>query len=343
MRLVLTLAVLTPVAVSAQSAGQLSGRVLNDSGVPIANASVTLVGIGYSVRLDSLGRFALSGTPGSTLQIRIRATGFREDSASIVFPRGRPVTRDFTLTPESTPLPESNPSDRVLRGRVTDPEGGPLAYANIQINGGRRYVSDDSGRFSLPITVSGRFSLLIRRIGFQPEEVKLDALPDTMLRIRMRPLAVALPELRVTATTPFRSLDLGGFYRRMADVERGINRGYFVTPEELEARNPVQVTSAIVGLPNIRIRPSRSPIVHGGPWEMSLRVEDSQGCPLTIYLDRVKVSPVISRGALRDEFINSLIIPTTLAGIEVYPRRAGAPPDYPLVEGTCGAVLLWTK
>ena len=328
---------------AAQASSELRGRVVSDSGVPIRGATITLAAVGYSVRTDSLGLFSLTGTPGSTVSLSLRAEGFRDDTASVVLERGRVVRRDFTLVAESTPLPEANPSERVLRGQVTDPEGAPLAYANVQINGGRRYISDDSGRFTMPITVSGGFMLLFRRIGFNPEEMKLDSVPTAVLRVRMSPAAAALPEMRVIASSPFASLNIYGFYRRMADVERGINRGYFITPEELQTRNPFMVTSAVEHLPNIRIRPAPLPLVAGPKPPLNLRIEDGRGCPLTVYVDRVKVSPVLSRGAMRDEHINTLLVPTTLAGVEVYPRRAGAPPEFALSDGTCGVVLIWTK
>jgi hypothetical protein len=128
--------------------------VVGDSGTPIVGASITLTGLGYSVKSDSLGRFRFAGPPGSTLALSIKAIGFRDDTASVVLRRGRPVVRDFVLVSEQTPLPEVNPSDRVLRGRVTTTDGEPISYANVQINGGHRFVSDDSGRFNLSITVS---------------------------------------------------------------------------------------------------------------------------------------------------------------------------------------------
>lgn len=64
---------------------------------------------------------------------------------------------------------------------------------------------------------------------------------------------------------------------------------------------------------------------------------------MTVYVDRVRVSPIRVRGTLYDESINSLITPTTLSGIEVYPTTLNAPPEFPPVPETCGVVLLWTK
>ena len=100
---------------TAHGQSQLSGRVMSDSGKPIGNATITLTSVGYTIRTDSLGRFQLSGTPGSTLNLRLQATGFRSDTASVVLVRGRVITRDFTLVPETALVPEANPSDRMLR------------------------------------------------------------------------------------------------------------------------------------------------------------------------------------------------------------------------------------
>ena len=341
-------------ALGAQSGVELSGRVLDASGQPLAGATVTLRAIGYAVRTDSLGVFRLSGTPGGTLSLSLTASGYRADTATVVLPRSGTIAREFVLVSSNAPPPVANPSDRVISGRVTDAEGTPLAYATIQLNGGRRFVSNDTGRFRIPVNVSGALSLLVRRIGYSRTELKLAAMPDTAVHVRMEQLATPLPETRVTASSPFRSLDIHGFYRRMEDVERGINRGYFVTPEDLEQRRPTLVTSAVEHLPNVRVRIPRGrsyPINPGArdnlenkpPRQWRQRIEDGKGCPMTVYLDRVKIQPYNRGGQITDEFINAIIQPTTVAAIEVYPTQLGSPPEFPPAAFTCGVVLLWTK
>lgn len=329
-----------PLVVHAQAGVQLRGRLLSADGMPVAGATVSIASLGYSVKSDSSGRFTLGGSAGSTLRLGFAAPGFRPDTASIVLPRRGAVERDFMLLDHDAPLPEANPSDRVLSGRVTDPQGTPLAYANLQLNGGRRVVSDDSGRFRIPVTTGGGLALLVRRIGFEPTEVRLSSMPDTAVAVRMIPTAVSLPETRVTAA-PFQSLDMHGFYRRMADAERGINRGYFITPEELEQRRPRLVTSVVDGLPNLRIR--QAAMFPPTPYPQNLRIEDARGCPMTVFLDRILIQPMRRRGAIENEAVNSLVTATSLAGAEVYPRTLSAPPEFPPMEGTCGVVLLWTK
>src|SRR5688572_8685520 len=163
---------------------ELRGRVVSETGAPISGATITLTSVGYTVRADSLGEFRVASQPGSTLALSLRAAGYRADTATVTLPRRSGLSREFKLVSEATALPETNPSDRVLRGYVTDSEGGALAYATVQVNGGRRFIADDSGRFTIP-SPAGRFWLLVRRIGFSPVEITFAAAPDTVIRMRM--------------------------------------------------------------------------------------------------------------------------------------------------------------
>ena len=346
------LTVAAPGAVQAQT--ELSGRVVSDSGKPIAGATVTLTSVRYSVTTDSLGRFRLTGTSGSTLDLTLKAAGFRDAAASVVLSRGRSTVRDFVMVSDAAPLPEVNPSDRVLRGRVTSTDGEPVSYANVQLNGGRRHVADDSGRFTIPVNISRQSTLLFRRIGFEPAEVKLSEMPDTAIRVLMTAVARTLSGQVITGRAPYARLEHGGFYQRMAEVEKGARVGWFVTPEELEQRRPQNVTDAVRHFPNIRLSPiddGKVVIVGGLPMTWSdgtplarkFRIEDTDGCPLTVFLDRLRIQPSVVGLEKVDEEINTIVQPHAVAGIEVYPRVTGAPPGYVAAGGTCGVVLIWTK
>lgn len=333
---------LLPSAVAAQ-AGELRGRVLAADGIPLARATVTLTGIGFSVRTDSAGAFRLTGTAGSTIHLTVTADGFRGDTASVQLLRGKAVARDFVLlAADARPTPERSGPEDVLRGRVTDDAGVPVSWANVQVNGGRRILSDQEGRFTVPLPAGDPFTLLVRRIGFEPQLLRLESRPDTVLLVRMSALATLLPEQHVAGRAAFASLDLRGFYRRMRDAERGINHGYFVTPEELELRNPGAVTDAVEAVPTVRIRP-----IPGSPFPLSrnMRIEDRNGCPMTVFLDGVRLQPFVSvsERKLLDTGINELVHPQAVAGIEVYPRAIGAPPEFQANNGTCGVVLIWSK
>jgi carboxypeptidase family protein len=360
-RILLAIAALcTPIAASGQ-APVLRGKVVNESGDGIAGVTVTLTRIGYSVRTDSAGEFALSGTPGSMLVFTMRAAGYRGDSGAVTLPRRGGVSREFRLVTEASESPEVNPSDRVLRGRVTDTEGAPLSYASVQVNGGRRYIADDSGRFTMP-SPTGRFSLLVRRIGFSPEELKIDAAPDTAIRVRMTAFATSLPEQRITGRAAFVSLDLHGFYRRMRDADRGVNHGYFMTPEDFEFRKPSQITQMVEGLPAVLVKKDgsgnpRKEMLVGAPCKPRTEPDPAcvrigsamEGpssarifrCVMTVYLDRVRIVGRV--GGRTDDFVNEIVVPSSVAAMEVYPRGTGAPPEFQPMNGTCGVVLIWTK
>ncbi len=360
LRVLLAIAALcTPIAASGQ-ATVLRGKVVNDSGDGVASVTVTLTRIGYSVRTDSAGAFALSGTPGSMLVFTMRAAGYREDSGAVTLPRRGGVSREFRLVSEASAPPEVNPSDRILRGRVTDTEGAPLSYASIQLNGGRRFIADDSGRFTMP-SPTGRFSLLVRRIGFSPEELKITAAPDTAIRVRMTAFATSLPEQRITGRAAFVSLDLHGFYRRMRDAERGVNHGYFMTPEDFEFRKPHQITQMAEGRPAVflkrNIQDPRKDLLVGapckprtepdptcvpiGPPPINQSVARVFRCVMTVYLDRVRIVGRFGSGP--DDFVNEMVVPSSVAAMEIYPRGTGAPPEFQPMNGSCGVVLIWTK
>ena len=358
LRILLAIAVLcTPIAASGQ-APALRGKVVNESGDGIAGVTVTLTRIGYSVRTDSAGEFALSGTPGSMLVFTMRAAGYRGDSGAVTLPRRGGVSREFRLFTEASAPPEVNLSDRLLRGRVTDTEGASLSFASLQVNGGRRFIADDSGRFTMP-SPTGRFSLLVRRIGFSPEELKIDAAPDTAIRVRMTAFATVLPEQRITGRAAFVSLDRHGFYRRMRDAERGVNHGYFMTPEDFEFRKPFQITQMVEGLPAVLVKKDgsgnpRKEMLVGAPCKPRTEPDPAcvmigspistariYRCVMTVYLDRVRIVGRI--GGRPDDFVNEMVVPSSVAAMEVYPRGTGAPPEFQSMNGSCGVVLLWTK
>lgn len=311
---------------------ELRGRLLSAAGDPISGATIVLGGVGYSVRSDSTGRFVLSGQPGATLVLFFTAPRFRGDSASVVL-RGRVVERDFTLPDFEAPDPEPNLSATMLRGRVIDESGAPLSYANVQVNSGRRLVADDSGRFQLPYPGGGASTVIVRRIGFEPAEVKLASRPDTALRVVLIAIPAQLREVTVTATTAYRSLDLSGFYGRMRDAERGAHYGFFITPEDIDRRKPTSTTQMADGFPNVRVYKSGT----GPMWDV---IMGPGNCAMTVYLDRIRVT---NRLLGPSDFVNQLVLPNHMAAMEVYPRASDAPPAYPSANAACGVVLIWTK
>jgi hypothetical protein len=327
----LLLVMLGPSTIYAQV--ELRGRMLTESGDPIAGATILLSSVGYSVRSDSSGRFALNGQPGATLVLFFTAPSFRRDSAVVVLPRTRALDRDFTMTSAEVPVPEPNPSTTMLRGRVIDESGAPLSYANVQVNYGRRYLADDSGRFQLPYPGEGSSTVFVRRIGFEPAELNLATRPDSALRVVLTAIPAQLKEVTVTAAGAYRSLDLYGFYGRMRDAERGATNGWFITPEDIERRKATSTTQMADGFPNIRVYKSGL----GPMWD---KIMGPGNCEMTVYLDNIRITKDVRGGS---EPVNQMVPVTHMAGMEIYPRAFNAPASHPSYNGLCGVVLIWTK
>jgi hypothetical protein len=221
---------------------------------------------------------------------------------------------------------------RTISGTVTDSAGNVLPFVNISV-GSARTVTTDAGRYVVRVA-RGPLKLEFRRLGFAPVDTALLAgQVDTSFAIVMRPLAQRLSAVEVVGTNSSRKLELRGFYDRMRDVERGINRGYFITPEDLEARKPNYITQMTEGFPSIRVD-----ALLGQEWAV---IVGTGRCKMTVYLDGVRI--VGSLNPRADGFVNQLVQPNQIAGVEVYPRNVGAPPQYQSLNGSCGVVLIWTK
>lgn len=242
-----------------------------------------------------------------------------------------------------TTLLTQAPTTRLISGVIVDSAGVPVAHANVVLPDGRRVVATAEGRFALGLEQSVR-TLEFRRIGFHPYLFRFAAIPDTALRIVLVPFPQTLQEVRVV-NEYLQSLRSRGFYERMADVERGINRGFFITPEELESRKGSRITDFLHGRHGVKVRMVKEPGVVGRSGLLPLGID---GCRMEIYLDGARFYPLsFNMQTLPTmsgmNFINDVVPIATVAGIEVYPRGVQAPPKYQPLNGTCGVILIWTR
>ena len=149
-------------------------------------------------------------------------------------------------------------------------------------------------------------------------------------------LGVLLTTQVVRAQQQVRTLETRGFYERMADKEKGALVGDFVTPEEIEMRNPQRVTQLLEQRSGIRVmRNDRCQVI-----ATCYRVYGQSGCPATIYLDNQRLNKLSEADV---PAVDELIPVTGVSAIEVYPRGSSAPPRFPMLAGTCAIVVIWTK
>jgi hypothetical protein len=202
----------------------------------------------------------------------------------------------------------------------------------VRIAPNDRRLTDEGGRFEVAVHRTRDVMIDVRRVGFRPLEMKLAIVPDTPIVLVMRSLAATLEAVRIETDRIVRSLELGGFYRRMADRAKGVGSGIYLTPEDIERRRVNRVTQLLEGVSGVRVLPLDQ-------WGRRWGVFGNSRCPMTIYLNRIRLNPLRTQTWV--EF-DSLVFPTNVAGIEVY-ARSNAPPEFQLMAGSCGIVLIWTK
>lgn len=230
---------------------------------------------------------------------------------------------------------------RTVSGTVTDSGGRPIPYVNI--DGGPKYrtLTNASGEFTFSLPSKEGLDVAVRRIGFLPGKIRVEPGGDTTINVSLQQLAVLLTTQVVRAQQQVRALETRGFYGRMLEQERGSLVGEFVTPEEIEMRNPQRVTQLLEQRRGIRVeRMGRCQVI-----ATCFRVMGQGSCPATVYLDGQRLNSLgaASNDPSQAPAIDELIPVTGVSAIEVYPRGSSAPPRYQSLGGTCAIVLIWTK
>ncbi len=252
-------------------------------------------------------------------------------------------------TPASVAPAQDAPA-RAVTGTVRDTNGIPIPFVNVEGPRNLRVIGSEEGLFRIVLPTGGAMSLTLRRLGYRPVTVALPAGTDTALFVHLDLIPQQLNAVRVV-TSAIQTLRNKGFYARMAEREQGASSGQFITPEEIELRKPSRPTQLLEGRMSIVVRRVGKCYVIAQCWVAT----GFNNCPMQIYLDGQRLMPERLMNALNqsggnlkaDEytsvFLDALITPSAIAGIEIYPRGASAPPQYQMMNSTCGVILIWTK
>src|SRR5690606_4693169 len=83
--------------------GKLEGRVRDQTGAPIANAQVIIVGTAYNATTNNQGYYFINNVPAGVLDVRAQFVGFRPTQiANVRMLAGQTITQDITM--EATPV-----------------------------------------------------------------------------------------------------------------------------------------------------------------------------------------------------------------------------------------------
>ena len=216
-----------------------------------------------------------------------------------------------------------------ISGTVKDSAGTPIPGVEVVLLRTKGAVYSDSlGVFRLTNIPAGKRELHFRRLGFAPKSVDTEIAEGKSvdLAIVLEVSATVIDGMTVEELTHRRQM-LSDFYERSAS-----GFGHFVTREQIEKRNPMNLSDMMRMIPGARLTPVRN----GG--QATLRFSRAQGprdCPPQYWVDGVKTWNL----NIDD------IVPQDVEGIEVYSGASTVPPQFNTKEGTtiCGVILIWTR
>ncbi|WP_423924429.1 carboxypeptidase regulatory-like domain-containing protein [Candidatus Palauibacter sp.] len=305
--------------------GSLEVTVLDETGTAVRGATV-------SVRWTDVVRRPVRRSTGADGRLVIcaprdarKATVWGQvgsgSSEQAVVAFGPGETREIALR-----VPAQTTSPGRLMGRVFDAQTkDAIRTAAVTVAGRPPAVESDRwGRFILTGVPAGPNELEVRRLGYAPLSHTINVKPGlaTEVEIGLVPDPVEMEPL-VATTTWSPGLEAKGFYERRYWGEM-LGIGEFITQDYLERWQPYHISQLLSN--HTRLRPRLLSARRGA----RVRAADC----LTIYLDSMNVSNLP---------INTIVVPSEVAGVEVYRAPVSLPTGLMRFHSGCNLVLIWTK
>ena len=254
----------------------------------------------------------------------------------------------------SVPLHAQVDSGRaVIEGRVVDPDGAPIAGAEIVWQGDKRStLTSADGSFTLSVPIRAPTVVLARRPGYNPQALQVD-LRGGVWRgtIVLMPGSLRLPDLEVaaryakpaqySATTKY-----DDFFRRQK-----LGLGTFISREQIEKMNAFHTLEILRGIPGIHVNVG----IPGQPETADIRIprcesQDHRLGKVTVWIDgQMLIEPTHPPGEKGLFGVGSLdlaeqlqrISPEGIEMVEVFRGPSQIPGEFHW-DG-CAAIVIWTR
>jgi len=278
---------------------------------------------------DSSGRYSFCGLP-NPIQARLEA---HRDSAHTASVRVESTTETPGIIVRNLLLPTSGANgNSTLTGRVSDSDGHPLRYVDVQVIGtDAKARTGRDGEFSLGAVSAGTRALALRQVGYAAETVAVDleAHRTKQVLVSLKSAIPVIDTVRVMAQK-IRQLDQVGFNDR-----RTRGDGQYITAEEIEKRNPSRLTDILNGKRGIQIYKGVASNTRGLTTVVtSVPIEKNYCIGFQVFVDAVPM-PI--------PFDLDQIPSRNIAGIEIYSGTATVPSLLRGGNTTCGVIALWTR
>lgn len=229
-----------------------------------------------------------------------------------------------------------------LEGRVLDARTGqPVGSATVDVRNPATemvtaVVSDGSGAFRIPLAAAGRYQLTVRHVGFDAATIELRVPPagPVHLEVLLESRAILMDSVTVTADPLTSFLEDVGFGRRS-----GGGQGVFITRRDIEESRANRTSELLHGKVGIRFLRAGS----GGGGDARFTRSAYQDCPPQLLLNGARVRGGNSGHGRLDATLDALVVPSQIAGIEIYTGPAEIPLEYGGTGAACGVILIWLR
>jgi hypothetical protein len=187
----------------------------------------------------------------------------------------------------------------------------PLTGAQVRIAGAALVgLTDDRGVFNISGAPGGTQTLLIRAVGYAPEQRTIELVADGSLSvdISLTNLRSLLDTIRVTASRVY-SRDGNGFERR-----RKIGSGHYFDSTDVEHYRPSEITGLLEMVGGVRVA--------GAGLNQRIIMQHIDACEPTIFVDGMAFADFTAAD------LNMMVPPEDVIGVEVYTSAATAPVQF---------------
>jgi hypothetical protein len=302
---------------------RLRGQTIDSVGAPVRDVRVQLQPTGRETYSDSTGMFVFDSVPSVEVLLSVSHPQF--ERLMLAIPG---ATDDTTIVPVMMHAAEIPAPGDVqagsLYGVILDAGGLPIADAEVFIaTAASEARSDSMGRFAMPPLAPAQHYVRVRKLGFFVQFFAIATSPTTAARLRvvMERVAPRLDAVEVRADyVPQR---LRAFMER---IQRLPARD-FMTRSQIQARAAVQLSDLLGSIPGIRIDYNNA-----GQRVVLWRT----GCEVRVM---VNARLMLLDGVMLD----TMLRPTELFGLEVYPPASYRPAEFSFAPTGCALVGIWTE
>jgi hypothetical protein len=323
----------------------VAGRVLDpDSDVPVSGAKISLAWVDMVVSketgvvrtphqlradADSTGFFRFCGLPEDLDAVVQGERGGVSTGEVAISTHGSQLTFENLAVASSS----ENSKKGVVRGTVVSLDNQPVKAARVEAPmWGVAVVTKDDGTFNLEGVPIGTQLIVVRHIGFEVERVSVNVTSRQPIEVRVTlgPSVNVLDPVLVTARANY-ALDKDGFTARQRN-----GWGKYFTREQIQKRNPYNLTDILTEVPGIRITRGI-----GGASVQSERASYILGGGRGGGCTRVWVDGFEWHVAEAGD-IDTFVSPRDVIGLEVY-KAHEAPIQFRGVDDNCIVLVVWTR